>query len=187
MFKHYVNNAHIIRGRLMARIERGRRTADLGDRDGVVVFLIGMRINRPWQPWSWLPVFIAMPRMIRELMKDPSWGLLARPRTYMSGRTFLLVQYWNSFSDLERYARDQEAEHLPAWRAFNRRIRDNGSVGIFHETYRVAAGDIETAYANMPTFGLAATSALIPITPERQTAATRIGDRREDRPPVEPY
>lgn len=171
----------------MAKIERGRRTADLGDRDGVVIFLIGMRINRPWQPWSWLPIFIAMPRMIFELMKDPSRGLLTRPRTYISGRTVLLVQYWNSFGDLERYARDPEAQHLPAWRAFNRRIRDNGSVGIFHETYRVAASDIETAYANMPAFGLAATSALVPITPEQQTAATRIGDRREDRAPVEPY
>uniref|UniRef100_A4TGL1 Uncharacterized protein n=1 Tax=Mycolicibacterium gilvum (strain PYR-GCK) TaxID=350054 RepID=A4TGL1_MYCGI len=170
-----------------AKIERGRRTADLGDRGGVVVFLIGMRINRPWQVWSWLPIFIAMPRMIVELMKDPSRGLLSRPRTYLSGRTILLVQYWNSFDDLERYARDPEANHLPAWRAFNRRIRDNGSVGIFHETYRVAASDIETAYANMPAFGLAATGAVVPITPERQTAATRIGARQDDQPPVEPY
>lgn len=49
-----------------------------------------------------------------------------------------------------------------------------------------AADDIETAYANMPVFGLAATSALIPITPERQTAA-RIGARHDDQAPVEPY
>lgn len=171
----------------MVKVFPGRRTADLGERDGVVVFLIGMRINRPWQVWRWLPVFIAMPRMIVELAKDPSKGLLARPRTYISGRTVLLVQYWNSFDDLERYARDPQAHHLPAWRAFNRRIRDNGSVGIFHETYRLAAGDIETVYANMPVFGLAATSASVPITSERQTAAARIGARHDDQAPVEPY
>lgn len=171
----------------MTKVMRGRRTADLTNRDGVVVFLIGMRINRLWQVWRWLPVVTAMPRMMVELAKDPTRGLLARPRTYLSGRTILLVQYWNSFDDLERYARDPEAQHLPAWRAFNRRIRDNGSVGIFHETYRLRPDDIETAYANMPVFGLAAASALVPIGSGRQTAAERIGARRDDRAPVEPY
>lgn len=171
----------------MAKVRRGRHTADLADRDGVVVFLIGMRINRLWQVWRWIPVFIAMPRMMRELAGDPTRGLLARPRTYQSGRTILVVQYWNSFDDLERYARDPESAHLPAWRAFNRRIRDNGSVGIFHETYRVRTGDIETAYANMPVFGVAAASALVPMRPEHRSAATRIGARPDDRTPVEPY
>lgn len=171
----------------MVKVVPGRQTADLRGRDGVVVFLIGMRINRLWQVWRWLPVFIAMPRMIVELAKDPSKGLLARPRTYLSGRTVLLVQYWNSFDDLQSYARDPHAHHLPAWRSFNRRIRDNGSVGIFHETYRVTTNNIETAYANMPIFGLAETSAVKPITADSQTAASRIGDRRNDQPPIEPY
>jgi Domain of unknown function (DUF4188) len=41
------------------------------DYDGdLVVYLIGMRINRPWRPDLWLPVFSAMPRMLAELMKD---------------------------------------------------------------------------------------------------------------------
>jgi hypothetical protein len=111
--------------------------ADLGDRDEIVVFVIGMRINRFWQFWRWLPVFAAMPKMIVELCRDPSLGLLARPSTFMSGRVFLLVQYWRSFEDLERFARAPQGSHLEAWRNFNRRIRDNGSVGIFHETYRV--------------------------------------------------
>lgn len=174
-------------GLIVGKIVPGRRTADLRDRGDVVVFFIGMRINRLRQVWRWLPVFIAMPQMVVELAKDPSRGLLARPRTYVSGRTILLVQYWNSFEDLERYARDPEANHLPAWRAFNRRIRDNGSVGIFHETYRVAAGDIETVYANMPVFGLAGAGRLVPVTPNRQTAASRIGARPNDQAPVDSY
>jgi Domain of unknown function (DUF4188) len=33
----------------------------------LVVFLIGMRINRLWKCIKWLPVARAMPRMIREL------------------------------------------------------------------------------------------------------------------------
>lgn len=171
----------------MTTVVKGRRTADLGDREDMVVFLIGMRINRLWEFWRWIPVLAGMPRMIVELVKDPSRGLLGRPRTYLSGRVVLLVQYWNSFEDLERYARDPRAQHLPAWRAFNRRVRDNGSVGIFHETYRVAASDVETLYANMPVFGLSGVTHSIPLGRGQQTAAARLGTRTDDRTPVEPY
>ena len=42
----------------------------------VVVFLIGMRINRVWKIHKWLPVALAMPRMLRELKAAPDSGLL---------------------------------------------------------------------------------------------------------------
>jgi hypothetical protein len=171
----------------MATVLNGRQSAELENLDGVVVFLIGMRANRVWEIWRWMPVLAAMPRMIVELMKDPSRGLLARPRTFVSGRVVMLVQYWRSFEDLESYARDPQAGHLPAWRTFNRRIRDNGSVGIFHETYRVAPEDVETIYANMPVFGLAGATTAIPVRGGRQTAAARLGIRSRDVAPVDPY
>jgi hypothetical protein len=171
----------------VAKILNGRHTADLTDRDEIVVFLIGMRINRLWQVVRWLPVFIAMPRMINELCDDPSRGLLCRPRLYVSGRIFMVAQYWESFDALERYARDPQAQHLPAWRAFNRRIRDNGSVGIFHETYCVATADVESVYANMPVVGLAAATSAVPVRSGRQTAAARLGSRPYDQAPVEHY
>lgn len=171
----------------MAHVHPGRFTAHLGDRTDVVVFIIGMRINRLWQMWRWLPVFLAMPKMVEELCADPSRGLLARPSTYMSGRVFLLVQYWRSFEDLERFARVPQGSHLTAWREFNRKIRDNGSVGIFHETYRVPAQSIETVYGNMPVFGLAAATAHEPLRPGRHTAAARMGVRADGDSPVEPY
>lgn len=171
----------------MAKINRGRYTADMGDREEVIVFLIGMRINRLWQVWRWVPVFVAMPRMIIELVKDPSLGLLCPPRTMLSGRVVTVVQYWSSFEQLEQYARDGEHLHLPAWRSFNRTIRDNGSVGIWHETYRVPAANVETVYGNMPTFGLGAATAAAPVRSGRQTAAERLGARSDDRAPVDPY
>src|SRR5882724_7566093 len=43
---------------------------------GFVVFLIGMRVNRPWKIWKWLPVAIAMPKMLIELANQPELGLL---------------------------------------------------------------------------------------------------------------
>lgn len=170
----------------MAKVLAGRHTAR-PESEEFVVFLIGMRVNRLWQIWLWLPVLAAMPRMIIELAKDPSRGLLGRPRTFVSGRVVMLVQYWRSFEDLERYARDPKAQHLPAWRAFNRRIRDNGSVGIFHETYRVTADDAETVYGNMPAFGLAAATSVVPVSGGRHSAAARLGVRPDDIAPVEHY
>jgi len=52
------------------------------------------------------------------------------------------------------YAKDGEAEHLPAWQSFNKSIGSDGSVGIWHETYAVAPGTYENIYVNMPLFGL---------------------------------
>ena len=163
----------------------GRRTSELEPEREIVVFLIGMRVNRLWQIWRWLPVFLAMPSMITELSKDPSRGLLSRPRAMLSGRVVTVVQYWRSFDDLERYARDPEALHLPAWRRFNRQIRDNGSVGIFHETYRLTGADVETMYVNMPAFGLGAATAAVPVRAGRQTAAARLGVRPNDLAPID--
>src|SRR4051812_48494269 len=123
----------------------GRMTADAPP--GTVAFLIGMRINRPWKIRQWLPVATAMPRMLQELAARPDLGLLAH-RTYVSGRTVLTVQYWRSAEDLDRYARARDHAHLPAWREFNRRIRDNGDVGILHETY--VPDRPQTAYVHTP-------------------------------------
>ena len=53
------------------------------DHDGdLVVFLIGMRINKPWRPDLWLPVFNAMPAMLAELSKDRDSGLLGYRLTF---------------------------------------------------------------------------------------------------------
>lgn len=46
-----------------------------------VVFLIGMRINRPWKLREWVPVFTAMPKMVRELERDPESGFLGSATT----------------------------------------------------------------------------------------------------------
>lgn len=170
----------------MAKITKGRVLADLTDVDEVVVFLIGMRINRLHRVDQWLPVFTAMPKMVAELMRQPDLGLLAQPRTFLSGRTGVLVQYWKSFDALNAYARDADRAHLPAWREFNRRTRDNGAVGIYHETYRVPADRIETIYGNMPTFGLGAALGVKRPGQGTQSAGARMGLTPDD-PAVEPY
>ena len=140
-----------------------------------------MRINKPWKIHRWWPVFTAMPPMIRELSRDPDCGLLGVTKGMLGGGP-ALVQYWRSFEDLERFARDPDAHHLPAWRAFNQRVRASGDVGIWHETYRVRAGEYEAIYANMPRIGLAGAADHKPLE-DTSTAAQRIGARPGDRSP----
>ncbi|MEI7993034.1 MAG: DUF4188 domain-containing protein [Actinomycetota bacterium] len=170
----------------MATINKGRFSADVGA-DGKVLFLIGMRINQPWRFLKWFPVLVAMPRMLMELQKNPSLGLVGKPRTFRSGRTILVWQYWASFEQLETYSKSQTAQHLPAWRSFNRKVRDNGSVGIFHETILLSDATVETVYGNMPTFGLAAVTGAVPAGRRGQTARTRLTGAACEAPAVDPY
>jgi hypothetical protein len=152
----------------MARVIPQRMTAEIeGD---FVVFLIGMRINRPWKVHKWLPVFLAMPRMLKELAGRPESGFL--------GHIFgpkVIVQYWRSFEALEAYARSHDGGHWPAWVAFNRRTaRSRGDVGIWHETYLVRAGAYECIYSGMPPFGLGSVAGLVPAAGRRESARGRV-------------
>ncbi len=155
----------------MTAIVAERMTAKIeGD---FVVFLIGMRINKLWKVWQWAPVAAAMPRMIVELMKQPDLGLL-HARTHFGLRNVMVVQYWRSFEHLHRYAVANDLEHLPAWKAFNQKIRSNGDVGIWHETYLVPAGGYECVYNNMPRYGLANAGEFIPAQGQYKSAKGRL-------------
>jgi hypothetical protein len=157
-----------------------RLTAEIDD--SFVVFLIGMRINRLWKVHRWLPVAIAMPRMLRELSSRPDFGLLNH-ETFVSGRMVVMVQYWDSFESLRTYARDGDHEHVSAWVDYNRSSGRTGDVGIFHETYLVDADDCENVYNNVPEFGLGAAGTLVPARGSLETAAKRLGTE-EDGPAV---
>ena len=159
----------------MSKIFPGRMTADLdGD---FVVFLIGMRINKPWKLHKWLPVLWAMAPMLRVLSERRDLGLLGY-HTWLGPSGPMVVQYWRSVEDLERFARDASLPHHPAWRAFNRAVGASGDVGIWHETYLVRAGEYETVYGNMPRFGLARAGAHLPVSAKGETAAQRRSSRR---------
>ena len=126
------------------------------DDDGLVVFLIGMRVNRLRAVRTWLPVARAMPRMLAELARDPALGLLG-VTSCVQGRGALGVQYWRDLDSLLAYAHSADHEHRPAWREFNRLVRDSdGAVGIWHETFVVPAGAHDSVYVDMPAQGLPA-------------------------------
>lgn len=152
-------------------VRPGRYTAVMeGD---FIVFLIGMRVNKILKPHKWLRPFLAMPRMLRELRRHPDKGLLGA-RLSLGGRTVTVVQYWRSFDQLEAFAKDANDPHLAAWRSFNRTIGASGDVGVYHETYRVAAGQHESIYSNMPVMGLAAAGRSVSVGRTKDTARARL-------------
>ena len=166
----------------MSPLFPGRYSAQI---DGTfVVFLIGMRINRLLAVHKWLPVARAMGPMVEHLLAHKELGLLhAQPFLYWRGAG--LVQYWRSFEQLEHFARDPALNHLEPWKRFNRAVGADGSVGIWHETYQVQAGQYECVYGNMPPFGLAVAGQHLPAVGKRETARRRMGLQGE--PAVQTY
>jgi hypothetical protein len=139
----------------------------------VVVFLIGMRFNS----WRALPTalrtFLLMPRMLASLAKSPETGCLGGHVAF-GWLTTYTIQYWRSFEELERFAKAPDDDHLPAWRWYNTLGEKAAGVGIWHETFRVAAGAYESIYVNMPSFGLAAATTHVPIRTGTRGARERI-------------
>ena len=163
------------------KVVPGRMTANL---DGeFVVLLIGMRVNKPWKVHKWLPVFVAMPRLIRRLSRD-DLGMLGH-HTALRPSGPILVQYWRSIEQLHRFAREAHLEHLSAWRMFNRWVGFTGDVGFWHETYVVRPGAYEAVYGNMPRFGLARAGDHLPVGRKGESSADRLrtGGASRSEPP----
>lgn len=160
----------------MSKVISGRFTADI--EGPFVVFIIGMRVNKFFAFRKWIATAMAMGPMIRTLYEHPEKGFLGA-QTFFNLRGVVTIQYWRSFEDLERFARDKNDPHLAAWRRFNKSIGSDGSVGIWHESFLVDASKYEALYGNMPVFGLASASQHVPATGRRETARRRLGGTSE--------
>lgn len=158
----------------------GRYTA--ASDEPVVVFLIGMRVNKLLAIRKWWSVAKAMPPMMKTLYEHPEKGFLGG-RSCLNWRGVTMIQYWRSFEDLENFAKNTDDPHLEAWKKFNKAVGSDGTVGVWHETYQVLAGQYESVYANMPVFGLATATGHLPIGKQSQTARRRMG--REEQEAVE--
>jgi hypothetical protein len=135
----------IYNGRYTARIE--------GD---FVVFLIGSRINQWWKIYKFKWIGDAFGAMLTTLAQNPEKGYLGGESFFNLGtRIGINVTYWRSYDALERFAHDKNDVHLGPWREFNQKIGNDGSFGIWHETFLIKANNYEVTYGNMPRFGLA--------------------------------
>lgn len=161
----------------------GRFTAHTDD--PFVLFMIGMRLNRLSAIRKAFYVAKEFTKMRRELEKDPQKGLLGG-RTILYARGLGMVQYWRSYEDLESWARSSADAHMPGWRGYNQLIGNDGSCGVWHETYLVDPGKVEVVYDNMPAFGLGSVMKHVPATGHRETAGRRLGGDTEPAVPSPP-
>jgi heme-degrading monooxygenase HmoA len=152
------------------QVFNGRYTTE--NSEEVVVFIIGMRINKRLAVHKWFPVFKAMPGMIKELYTNKEELGFLSMESYFGLRTTVMIQYWRSTDDLIAYA--QNKRHLKAWKEFNQKIGASGVVGIYHETYRLTPGEYETVYGNMPLYGLGKALKHVPITKNKDRASQRL-------------
>ena len=153
----------------MSRVIKGRMTHRHDSE--LVVFHIGMQINRWWRPDLWVPVFSAMPRMLRELMTDSESGLLGFELLFGAGGPYV-VQYWASVDKLYAYASQPSQEHRPAWTRFNQAARKApGAVGIWHETFLVERA--ESVYVSTKPMGLPKATELVEVGRNRDRAQAR--------------
>lgn len=155
-------------------MNKGRYTT-LPDQD-VTVFLIGMYVNKWYAVHKWLPILIAMPPMIAELMRHKELGCLSY-EMFFKYRGNILVQYWESEEKLLEYAK--MPKHLKAWKRFMRNIKDNDAVGFYHETYNVKQNQYENIYLNMPNFGLGKALGTEAVNKHTHTAKQRLRSRGE--------
>jgi hypothetical protein len=159
----------------MAAIFNGRYTAKTSE--PFVVFLIGMRINKLWRFDKWLPVASAMTPMLTSLFTHPEKGFL-HGEFFWNLNGPVVIQYWKSFEALEKFARNPSDPHLEAWKKFNQAVGADGNVGIWHETYMVAADHYECVYGNMPAYGLGKAMEHVQAVGRRESARLRLGANR---------
>ncbi|MEV4316141.1 DUF4188 domain-containing protein [Actinocrispum sp. NPDC049592] len=128
---------------------------------GLVVFMIGMTLNRWWRPDLWLPTFLSVKPMIDELNAERDKGMLGY-RLLVGPGGPMILQYWESLDKLLAYATNPDASHRPRWAKFYRgRGFASKAVGIWHETYLI--GKAESLYVGTPEMGLPRATTVVPV------------------------
>lgn len=158
----------------MSKVIMGRMTHH--HEGELVVFHIGMQINRWWRPDVWMPAFLAMPGMLRELSQDKDSGFLGYELLFGRGGPYV-VQYWSSADKLYAYSTAPAQKHRPAWTAFNQAARKSpGVMGVWHETFRVERA--ESIYVSTREMGLAKATEHIAVGSRVDRARARFDEGR---------
>ncbi|QKE84210.1 DUF4188 domain-containing protein [Arthrobacter sp. NEB 688] len=150
----------------------------------LTVFLIGLRVHRPWRVGIVRQAASAMPRMIVELERNKAAAEAGEAESlgYLGSRSTVhlmattMVQWWRSTEELYAYANAADHLHRPAWTEFYAVAKkDPAAVTIWHETYEVQPHGAESVYAGPKPFGLAKVAGVLPVGRRGQTARQRLG------------
>jgi hypothetical protein len=127
-------------------VRRGRKTAIIeGD---FVVFLIGARPNKFVDGFfKWMGD--AMEEMLIEQEENPEIGCLGS-ESFVGPTGTMLVQYWKSMDQLQKYARRSSNKHSSPWATMMAKGRESADYGFWHEAFEVKAGKYDAIYVNCP-------------------------------------
>src|SRR6266540_4683013 len=142
------------------------------------VFMFGMRLNHARGLARFLWGRRVLRRILADLRAHQEQGFLAG-QVYRSGRTLIVVQYWESFDALDGYARDHALPHRRAWQRYLREALHDPAVGLWHETYLADPGSWEGVYVNMPPWGLGAGVELLEMRTTSGSARERLRQQRK--------
>lgn len=147
--------------------------------DEIVLFLVGVRVNRIRMIRKWLPVVRAIRPLLREATAGEDPALLGY-RVHRCGiREIVVVQYWRSVDELMAFA--DGAVHRRSWTDFYRLATAGAAVGLWHETYAVPAGRYEAIYGIVPPLGLATVREKVPVGRRNEGARARLKEAGDDR------
>jgi len=126
----------------------------------------------------WMPAFMAMPGMLKELSTYPDSGFLGCELLLGRGGPYV-VQYWSSIDKLYAYSTSPSQQHLPAWTKFNQAVRKTpGVMGVWHETFLVERA--ESIFVSTREMGLAKATELVEVGRRSDRARARFeGGRTE--------
>ncbi len=104
-------------------------------------------------------------------------GLLSSERVRFDWRHFGVLQYWSSFDALDAWS--HRPPHSDWWREALERMRKQGDLGVYHETFLVPRAGVESIYLDCPPVGLAGFGlkgeAVGPSTTSRDRLGRRVG------------
>lgn len=156
--------------------------------DGTLaLFLIGVRVHQPWKVRTVRRASSPMAGMIAELERNKAAAERGEEEHlgYLGSRTTIdlggptVIQWWRSVEDIYAYANADSLRHRPAWLEFYQAAKDDPrAVTIWHETYTVPAGAVESIYSGPRPFGLARLAGVIPVRRRGETARERMAPHR---------
>lgn len=150
----------------------------------LALFLIGLRIHKPWHLRTARAAALPMQGMIVELEANRAAADRgeAEDLGYLASRTTVgltgvtMIQWWRSVEDIYAYANAGDRRHRPAWVEFYRVAKERPDVAtLWHETYDLTGRGVESAYAGPKPFGLASLAGVVPMGRRGEVARARMG------------
>jgi Domain of unknown function (DUF4188) len=116
----------------------------------------------------------AIDRSAREAIESGA-GLFSSERFRFGWDHFGVLQYWSSFEALDNWS--HRSPHSDWWRDALERMRQRGDFGVYHETFLVPRGNVESIYLDCPPVGLSGFGVKGEAVGHSTTSRDRLGRR----------